>query len=76
MTNPTYRNGVGGQRCAVCYSLLRDAAGEPMIAVRVVDLEAALLQLDDGPTATRIEQVIGKTRAQVIAARPGGTDGQ
>lgn len=43
----TYRDGVGIERCTVCSSALRTLADDPLVSLRLVDVEDMLLLLTD-----------------------------
>lgn len=68
-----YRDGVQGERCQACGSLLRDAGGAPMVYLTLEDVEAVLRGLPavghPGAPALRkrLEQAAGRTGAQMKA---------
>jgi hypothetical protein len=71
-----YRDGVGIERCATCHTATRAADDEPVISIRVRDVEELVCLLEqyvDCPdvwadTITRLEQACGRTVAQICEA--------
>lgn len=76
----TYRDGVGVVRCATCLHALHTPTGEPLLSVRVDDLEAVVRILFFGTTSvsgrggksdrlalvTRLAQALGLSVEQIV----------
>ena len=53
--NETYRDGIGATRCQSCGSVILDNAEEPMVSVRLADVEEVAWLLTDMLTQFDIE---------------------
>ena len=71
-----YTDGVGVQRCEVCQSVLRAKDGEPLVSIRISDVEEIACILEQyvdcpevwGETIKRLEQACGRTVKQISEA--------